>query len=90
MVRADDDALALLVDAIEGTRELVLRPLGPLLAGHPAVQWVSLTVGDEFAPRDLADTAGVVETCDLVVTADTAVGAVPTKPLAGLGWATSI
>ena len=47
--------------------------LPPLLAGHPAVQWVSLTVGDEFAPRDLADTAGVVETCDLVVTADTAV-----------------
>jgi chemosensory pili system protein ChpA (sensor histidine kinase/response regulator) len=47
LVRAADDALALLVDAIEGTRELVLRPLGPLLAGHPVISGTGLSVTGE-------------------------------------------
>lgn len=47
LVQADDDSLALLVDSIEGTRELVLRPLGPLLAGHPVISGTGLSVNGE-------------------------------------------
>jgi CheY-like chemotaxis protein len=31
-------------DAIEGTRELIIRPLGPLLAGHPVIWGTSLSL----------------------------------------------
>ena len=41
LVRADGGTIGVLVDAIEGPRELVVKPLGPLLAGHPAA------LGDE-------------------------------------------
>ena len=34
LVRADGVSLAVLVDAIDGPRELVVKPLGPLLAGR--------------------------------------------------------
>jgi CheY-like chemotaxis protein len=34
----------LLFDAIEGTRELVIKPLGPLLAGHPVIWGTSLSL----------------------------------------------
>ena len=44
LVRAEGEALALLFDAIEGTRELVIKPLGPLLAGHPVIWGTSLSV----------------------------------------------
>src|SRR5262249_31757927 len=37
LVQNDGDPLALSVDSIDGTGELVLRPLGSLLAGHPAL-----------------------------------------------------
>lgn len=47
LVRADEDSLALLVDSIEGTRELVLRPLGPLLAGHPVISGTGLSINGE-------------------------------------------
>jgi CheY-like chemotaxis protein len=47
LVRAQDDSLALLVDAIDGTRELVLRPLGPLLAGHPLISGTGFSVSGE-------------------------------------------
>jgi CheY-like chemotaxis protein len=39
--------LALLVDAIDGTRELVVKPLAPLLAGHPFGSGTSLSVTGE-------------------------------------------
>jgi chemotaxis protein histidine kinase CheA/ActR/RegA family two-component response regulator len=44
LVHADGEALALLFDAIEGTRELVIKPLGPLLAGHPVIWGTSLSL----------------------------------------------
>lgn len=47
LVRADDDVLALLVDSIDGTCELVLKPLGPLLAGHPVISGTGQSIGGE-------------------------------------------
>src|SRR5262249_20845640 len=44
LVRAEGEALALLFDAIEGTRELVIKPLGPLLAGHPVIWATTLSL----------------------------------------------
>jgi CheY-like chemotaxis protein len=44
LVRAEGEALALLFDALEGTRELVIKPLGPLLAGHPVIWGTSLSL----------------------------------------------
>jgi chemotaxis protein histidine kinase CheA/CheY-like chemotaxis protein len=44
LVRAEGEPLALLFDAIEGTRELVIKPLGPLLAGHPVIWGTSLSL----------------------------------------------
>jgi chemotaxis protein histidine kinase CheA/CheY-like chemotaxis protein len=44
LVRAEHEELALLFDAIEGTRELVIKPLGPLLAGHPVIWGTSLSL----------------------------------------------
>jgi chemotaxis protein histidine kinase CheA len=44
LVRAEGGALALLFDEIEGTRELVIKPLGPLLAGHPVIWGTSLSL----------------------------------------------
>ena len=44
LVRAEGEALALLFDAIEGTRELVIKPLGPLLSGHPVIWGTSLSL----------------------------------------------
>jgi CheY-like chemotaxis protein len=58
LILADGDLLALLVDAIDGTRELVVKPLGPLLAGHPAISGTSLSVTGEvvfaLSPSGLA------------------------------------
>jgi chemotaxis protein histidine kinase CheA len=47
LVRAESGTIALVVDAIEGTRELVIKPLGPLLAGHPVIAGTSLAVSGE-------------------------------------------
>jgi chemotaxis protein histidine kinase CheA/CheY-like chemotaxis protein len=47
LIRADGELLALLVDAIEGTRELVIKPLEPLLSGNPVVSGKSLSVTGE-------------------------------------------
>ncbi len=47
MIRADGGPLAVLVDSISGTCELVLKPLGPLLEGHPLVTGTSLSVTGE-------------------------------------------
>jgi CheY-like chemotaxis protein len=44
LVRADGKELALLFDAVEGTRELVIKPLGPLLVGHPVIWGTSLSL----------------------------------------------
>jgi chemotaxis protein histidine kinase CheA/CheY-like chemotaxis protein len=43
VVTAEDRRVALLVDAVDGPRELVLKPLGALLAGHPAISGAGLT-----------------------------------------------
>ncbi|MFO0956212.1 MAG: response regulator [Isosphaeraceae bacterium] len=42
-VRSDGRSSAFRVDAIDGPRSLVVRPLGPMLAGHPAVVGSSFT-----------------------------------------------
>jgi chemotaxis protein histidine kinase CheA/CheY-like chemotaxis protein len=47
LVRAEGDALALLVDAIEGARELVIKPLDTLLAGHPVLAGTSFSITGE-------------------------------------------
>jgi CheY-like chemotaxis protein len=47
LIRVDGQPLAVLVDAIEGTRERVVKPLGPLLAGHPLILGTSLSVTGE-------------------------------------------
>lgn len=64
MIRADGGLVAVLVDAIEGTSELVVKPLGPLLSGHPAVSGTSLSVTGEVVlalnPSGLARWAGGV------------------------------
>jgi chemosensory pili system protein ChpA (sensor histidine kinase/response regulator) len=44
------EPLALRVDRVEGALELVVRPLGPLLAGHPVVSGVGLATGGELLP----------------------------------------
>ncbi|HEV3120419.1 MAG TPA: response regulator, partial [Isosphaeraceae bacterium] len=68
VVRAEGQFAALLVDAIDGPRELVIKPLGPLLAGHPVIAGTSLSptgelvlvldpfgvVGRRFEPPGLA------------------------------------
>jgi CheY-like chemotaxis protein len=62
LVRADGGLLAVLVDSIEGTGELVVKPLGPLLSGHPSVAGTSLSVTGEIVltlnPSGLARQAG--------------------------------
>jgi CheY-like chemotaxis protein len=47
LILADGGPLAVLADAIDGTRELVVKPLGPLLSGHPLVSGTSLSVTGE-------------------------------------------
>ncbi len=47
VVRVEGRAAALKVDAIDGPRELIVRPLGPMLVGHPALDGVSFTTSGE-------------------------------------------
>ncbi|MDR3632950.1 MAG: response regulator, partial [Isosphaeraceae bacterium] len=47
VVRADGGGLGLVVDTIEGARELVIKPIGPLLAGHPMVAGTSVLMTGE-------------------------------------------
>jgi len=47
LIREGGGTLAVQVDAIEGTSELVVKPLGPLLAGHPDVSGTGLSVTGE-------------------------------------------
>ncbi|MFO0909561.1 MAG: response regulator [Isosphaeraceae bacterium] len=47
LIRAEGQPLAVVVEAIDGTRELVIKPMGPLLAGHPLISGVSLSVTGE-------------------------------------------
>lgn len=47
LIRADGEPLAVLVDAIDGTCELVVKPMNGLLQGHPIVAGKSLSVSGE-------------------------------------------
>jgi chemotaxis protein histidine kinase CheA/CheY-like chemotaxis protein len=47
VVAADLGTVAIRVDVVEAPLELVVRPLGPLLAGHPAISGAGLTTGGE-------------------------------------------
>ena len=47
LIRADGEPLAVVVDAIDGTRELVFKPLGMLISGHPLVSGIALSVTGE-------------------------------------------
>jgi len=58
VVRAEGQSAALLVDAIDGPRELVIKPLDPLLAGHPVVAGTSLSPAGELVM--VLDPFGVV------------------------------
>jgi CheY-like chemotaxis protein len=57
VVRAESRNIGLVVDTIEGTENLVIKPLGALLAGHPLVSGTSLSVNGElisiFNPKGL-------------------------------------
>jgi chemosensory pili system protein ChpA (sensor histidine kinase/response regulator) len=48
IARAAEARVALGVDAIEGPRPLVVKPVGPLLAGHPWVSGLSLAPDGEL------------------------------------------
>ena len=48
LVQADGERLAVQVDAIDGPKELMIRPPGPLLAGHPVISGTSLSVSGEL------------------------------------------
>lgn len=50
VVASEGGAVALRVDGIDGPEELVLQPLGPLLAGNPAVSGAGLSTGGEVIP----------------------------------------
>ncbi|QEH38261.1 Chemotaxis protein CheA [Aquisphaera giovannonii] len=47
VVRSAGGPVALVVDAIEGTEELVIRPLNALLAGHPLISGTSVSASGE-------------------------------------------
>jgi chemosensory pili system protein ChpA (sensor histidine kinase/response regulator) len=47
VVRSASGLVGLVVDGIEGTEELVIKSLGALLAGHPAISGTSLSVSGE-------------------------------------------
>ncbi len=47
LVRAGDRLIGLVVDTIEGAEDLVIKPLGALLAGHPLVSGTSLSINGE-------------------------------------------
>ena len=47
LIRADGEPLAVVIDSIEGTSELVFKPMGPLLSGHPLISGKSLSVTGE-------------------------------------------
>lgn len=62
LVRGEGDRIAVLVDAIEGPRELVVKPLSALLAGHPAIVGTSFSASGEIVylldPFGLARVSG--------------------------------
>ena len=47
VVRAGNRLIGLVVDTIEGAEDLVIKPLGALLAGHPLVSGTSLSINGE-------------------------------------------
>jgi chemotaxis protein histidine kinase CheA/ActR/RegA family two-component response regulator len=47
IVRGGSRLIGLVVDAVQGTEDLVIKPLSPLLAGHPLVSGTSLSVNGE-------------------------------------------
>jgi chemotaxis protein histidine kinase CheA/ActR/RegA family two-component response regulator len=47
VVRHGGGLVGLVVDAIEGTEDLVIKPLGSLLAGHPLISGTSLSIRGE-------------------------------------------
>ena len=47
VVRSGNGLIGLAVDSIEGTEDLVIKPLGTLLAGHPVISGTSLSVSGE-------------------------------------------
>ena len=47
LVRAGSRLIGLVVDTIEGAEDLVIKPLGALLAGHPLVSGTSLSINGE-------------------------------------------
>jgi chemotaxis protein histidine kinase CheA len=47
VVTSGAETVAVRVDGIDGPLEIVVRPLGPLLAGHPAISGTGLTTGGE-------------------------------------------
>jgi chemotaxis protein histidine kinase CheA/ActR/RegA family two-component response regulator len=55
---AGGEAAAVRVDAVDGPLEMVVRPLGPLLTGHPAISGVGLTTGGEIVLA--VDVAGLL------------------------------
>jgi chemotaxis protein histidine kinase CheA len=47
LVRTGSRLIGLVVDAIDGAEDLVIKPLGELLAGHPLVSGTSLSINAE-------------------------------------------
>ncbi len=65
LVRGEGERIAVLVDAIEGPRELVVKPLSALLAGHPAIVGTSFSAAGEIV--FLLDPFGLARVSDRTV-----------------------
>ena len=50
LVRTGNRLIGLVVDAIDGAEDLVIKPMGELLSGHPLVSGTSLSVNGEVIP----------------------------------------
>jgi CheY-like chemotaxis protein len=48
LVRSGSRIIGLVVDAIDGAEDVIIKPLGELLSGHPLVSGTSLSVGGEI------------------------------------------
>src|SRR5262249_22084722 len=48
LVRTGSRLIGLVVDEIDGTEDLVIKPLGKLLAGHPLVSGASISIDGEI------------------------------------------
>jgi CheY-like chemotaxis protein len=72
LVRAGRRMVGLVVDSIEGAEDLVIKPLGALLAGHPLVSGTSLSINGEVI--SMLNPAGLERWLDVQTASGTTTG----------------